>query len=31
VEEPGYVADITSTIDHYAINPAIADSVFAEQ
>lgn len=31
VEEPGYVADITSTIDHYAINPDIADSVFAEQ
>ena len=31
VEEPGYVADITSTIDHYAINPDLADSVFAEQ
>ncbi|HZY97954.1 MAG TPA: hypothetical protein VFE36_00130 [Candidatus Baltobacteraceae bacterium] len=31
VEEPGYVADVTSTIDHYAINPDLADSVFAEQ
>jgi len=31
VEEPGYVADITSTIDHYAINPDLADSVFSEQ
>lgn len=31
VEEPGYVADVTSTIDHYAINPDLADSVFSEQ
>jgi outer membrane lipoprotein-sorting protein len=31
VEEPGYIADITSTIDHYAINPDLSDSVFAEQ
>lgn len=31
VEEPGYVADLTSTIDHYAINPELADSVFSEQ
>src|SRR5215469_6742059 len=31
VEEPGYVADIASTIDHYAINPDLADSVFAGQ
>jgi hypothetical protein len=29
VEEPGYTADITSTIDGYAINPSISDSVFA--
>jgi outer membrane lipoprotein-sorting protein len=31
VEEPGYVADVTSTMDHYTINPKLADSVFAEQ
>jgi len=31
VQEPGYVADITSTIDHYTINPNLADSVFTEQ
>lgn len=31
VEEPGYVADVTSTIDHYAINPELSDSVFTQQ
>jgi hypothetical protein len=31
VEEPGYVADITSTIDNYAINPSLSDSVFVGQ
>ncbi|HVA34273.1 MAG TPA: hypothetical protein VNG31_09005 [Candidatus Baltobacteraceae bacterium] len=30
VEEPGYSADITSTIDHYTINPPLSDSVFAQ-
>lgn len=29
VEEPGYVADITSTIGDYKINPTLPDSVFA--
>jgi hypothetical protein len=28
VEEPGYVADITSTIGDYKINPTLPDSVF---
>jgi hypothetical protein len=28
VEEPGYVADISSTIDGYKINPPLSDSVF---
>ncbi|HEY1654447.1 MAG TPA: hypothetical protein VGF86_04980 [Candidatus Tumulicola sp.] len=28
VEEPGYSADITSTIDNYSFNVAIPDSVF---
>jgi hypothetical protein len=28
VEEPGYVADLTSTIGSYAINPTLPDSVF---
>lgn len=28
VEEPGYTADITSTLDNYTINVPIADSVF---
>lgn len=28
VEEPGYVADITSTIDGYKINPALPDGIF---
>ena len=30
VREPGYVADISSTIDNYKINPPLSDSVFAE-
>lgn len=28
VEEPGYTGDITSTIDHYKLNPPLADSTF---
>jgi outer membrane lipoprotein-sorting protein len=31
VEEPGYVADITSTIDGYKINPPLDDGVFSGQ
>jgi hypothetical protein len=31
VQEPGYVADITSTIDNYTINPTLPKSIFAEQ
>ncbi len=31
VEEPGYVADITSTIDGYKINPSLPDSVFEDR
>jgi hypothetical protein len=31
VQEPGYVADITSTIDGYKINPSLDDGVFSEQ
>jgi hypothetical protein len=30
VQEPGYVADITSTIDNYTINPQLSDSLFAQ-
>ena len=30
VQEPGYTADITSTIDNYTINPALADTVFSD-
>ncbi len=30
VEEPGYVADITSTIDNYTINPPLSDSIFTQ-
>jgi hypothetical protein len=30
VEEPGYSADITSTIDNYTFNPTLPDSVFAQ-
>jgi hypothetical protein len=29
VEEPGYVADISSTIGDYKINPALSDGIFA--
>jgi hypothetical protein len=28
VEEPGYIADLSSTIDNYKINPPLSDSVF---
>ncbi|HEY6325166.1 MAG TPA: hypothetical protein VIW73_01440 [Candidatus Cybelea sp.] len=28
VNEPGYVADLASTLDNYAINPTLPDSVF---
>lgn len=28
VEEPGYTADVSSTIDGYKINPPLSDSVF---
>jgi hypothetical protein len=28
VEEPGYVADLTSTLGDYAINPTIPDGIF---
>ena len=28
VDEPGYVADIASTIDDYKINPSLSDSIF---
>jgi hypothetical protein len=31
VEEPGYVADLSSTIDNYSINPSLPDSVFDER
>jgi outer membrane lipoprotein-sorting protein len=31
VEEPGYVADVTSTIDGYKINPSLDDGVFNGQ
>ena len=31
VEEPGYTADITSTIDNYTINPSLPDSTFASE
>ena len=29
VAEPGYVADISSTIDDYKLNPALSDDIFA--
>jgi hypothetical protein len=28
VEEPGYAADITSTVDNYKINPALPEGLF---
>jgi outer membrane lipoprotein-sorting protein len=31
VQEPGYTADITSTIDNYKINAPLSDSVFTQQ
>ena len=31
VDEPGYVADVTSTISDYKINPTLPDSVFENQ
>jgi hypothetical protein len=30
VEEPGYVADITSTIDNYTFNPQLSDALFTQ-
>jgi len=30
VNEPGYVADLASTIDNYTINPNLPDSVFTQ-
>jgi outer membrane lipoprotein-sorting protein len=30
VEEPGYTADITSTLDNYKINPSIPDDTFKQ-
>lgn len=30
VEEPGYTADITSTIDNYKFNPTLSDDIFAQ-
>lgn len=31
VQEPGYTGDITSTLDHYKLNPTLADSLFEDQ
>lgn len=28
IEEPGYIADLSSTIDDYKINPTISDDIF---
>jgi len=30
VQEPGYAADITATLDNYAINPSIPDDTFTQ-
>jgi hypothetical protein len=30
VQEPGYVADITSTIDNYTFNPQLSDNLFTQ-
>ncbi len=30
VDEPGYAADLSSTIDNYTINPSLPDSVFSQ-
>lgn len=31
VQEPGYAGDITSTLEHYKINPTLSDSLFEDQ
>ena len=31
VQEPGYVADISSTVGQYKINPPLSDSLFEDQ
>lgn len=31
VDEPGYVADVSSTLEDYKINPPISDSIFVNQ
>lgn len=31
VQEPGYTGDITSTLDHYKLNPTLSDSLFEDQ
>lgn len=31
VEEPGYVADLSSTIDDYRINPSLPDGLFVDR
>lgn len=31
VQEPGYAGDITSTLEHYKINPSLSDSLFEDQ
>ncbi|MBV9333648.1 MAG: hypothetical protein JO146_06545 [Candidatus Eremiobacteraeota bacterium] len=31
VQEPGYTGDITSSLEHYKINPALSDSLFEDQ
>jgi hypothetical protein len=31
IEEPGYVADITATIDGYKINPVLPDTLFTDE
>ena len=31
VQEPGYSGDITSTLEHYKINPPLSDSLFQAQ
>lgn len=31
VQEPGYSGDITSTLDHYKLNPTLSDSLFEDR
>jgi hypothetical protein len=31
VSEPGYTGDITSTLEHYKINPTLSDALFQDQ